>query len=334
MLVYVLTAATALLAGIFCTEVFAPAVAFLVALAVSPAAIPFLHKLKFGQEIREEGPSWHQKKSGTPTMGGVIFIAAIIIASVIFLHDDFKTMMVLYLSVSFGIIGFIDDYIKVVKKRNLGLTEKQKLTLQIIVAVIFVWLLARAGMMKTSLELPFLSFKLEMGALYYPLAILVIIGAVNAVNLTDGLDGLATSVTIIVMLFFMIVLKKTGDAGVSEYAGVCAAALVGFLWFNRHPAKIFMGDTGSLFLGGALAAMAVADGLALVLFVAGGIYVAETLSVIIQVSVFKLTGKRVFKMSPLHHHFEMCDWSETTIVAVFSAVTFVLCVLMYLGVRM
>ena len=334
MLVYIITAAMALLTGIFCKQIFAPVVAFLASVAISPLAIPFFHKLKFGQEIREEGPSWHQKKSGTPTMGGAIFIIAIIITAIIFLHDDFKSMMLLYLSVSFGVIGFIDDYIKVVKKRNLGLTEKQKLVLQIVAAVVFVWMMAKAGMMPTYLAIPFTAFKLEMGFLYYPLSVLIIIAAVNAVNLTDGLDGLASSVTVIVMLFFMMVLKKIGDTSAAEFAGIAAAALTGFLWFNKYPAKIFMGDTGSLFLGGAVAAIAVSGGMGLVLVVAGGIYVIETLSVIIQVTSFKLTGKRVFKMSPLHHHFEMCDWSENKIVAVFSAVTLILCVLMYIGVRM
>ena len=334
MLAFILTAVMALFTGIFCREALAPVVSFLLSVAIAPFAIPFFHKLKFGQEIREEGPSWHRKKSGTPTMGGAIFIIAIMIATLVFLHDDFKTMMLLYLSVSFGVIGFIDDYIKVVKKRNLGLTGKQKLALQIIASVVFVYLLARAGMMPTKLILPFINYTLDIGIWYYPLAVIVIISAVNAVNLTDGLDGLASSVTIIVLLFFMIMFKKIGEASVADFAGVLAAALTAFLWFNKHPAKIFMGDTGSLFLGGAIAAIAVSGAMAIVLVVAGGIYVIETLSVIIQVASFKLTGKRVFKMSPLHHHFEMCGWSENKIVTVFSAVTLVFCILMYLGVRM
>ncbi len=331
MLVIIITAVMALSTGVFCSQAFAPAMAFVIAAAVAPFAIPFFHKLKFGQEIRDEGPSWHQKKSGTPTMGGAIFIIAIIVSAIIFLHNDFKAMMMLYLSVSFGVIGFIDDYIKVVKKRNLGLTEIQKLFLQIVASVIFVWLLGRAGLMPTKIVLPYINYTLEMGIWYYPLAVLIIISAVNAVNLTDGLDGLASSVTIIVLLCFMAIFKKIGNVSETEFAGISAAALTGFLWFNKHPAKIFMGDTGSLFLGGVLAALAVSGGLAVVLIIAGGIYVIETLSVIIQVTSFKLTGKRVFKMSPLHHHFEMCDWSENKIVAVFSAVTAILCILMYFG---
>lgn len=332
MLVFIITAVVAFLTGVFCREALAPAVAFLMAVGIAPFAIPFFHKLKFGQEIREEGPAWHQKKSGTPTMGGAIFIIAIIISAIIFLHDDFKSMMLLYLSVTFGVIGFVDDYIKVVKKRNLGLTEKQKLALQIIASVIFVYLLARAGVMPTKLILPFINYTLDLGVWYYPLAVLVIISAVNAVNLTDGLDGLASSVTVIVMLCFMSMLKKIGNAPAAEFAGISAAALTGFLWFNKYPAKIFMGDTGSLFLGALVVSMAFLIDNILLVLVYGFIFVMEALSDVLQVLYYKATrGKRLFKMAPFHHHLEKCGFNEVTIVAIFTLVNAIFCFLAYFG---
>ncbi len=309
----------------------AAVIAFLVAVIVAPLAIPVLHKLKFGQEIREEGPSWHSSKSGTPTMGGVIFILGVVISGIAMLHHSLKGIMLLYLSLAFGIIGFVDDYIKVVKKRNLGLTEIQKLVMQIAASVIFVYLLYSNGLMATVIKIPFTDIVFDMGIWYLPLCVIVIIGTVNAVNLTDGVDGLASSVTIVVMLFFVAVSLRMGNEDSAVFASACAAAIFGFLLFNKHPAKIFMGDTGSLFLGGAVAALAVESGLVLYLVIAGIVYVIETLSVIVQVTSFKLTGKRVFKMSPLHHHFEMCGWSENRIVLTFSAVTALACVIGYIA---
>ena len=306
------------------TFVFAALISFLIAVLVAPVAIPILHNLKFGQEIREEGPKWHQSKSGTPTMGGVIFIFAVLITGIIFLKNSLEGVMLIYLSVAFGVIGFIDDYIKVAMKRNLGLTEIQKLVMQLVASVIFVGLLYYNGLMETALKIPFTSIEFEMGIWYLPFAVLVIIGCVNAVNLTDGIDGLASSVSIIVFVFFALILK---DAPEGMFALISAAAVFGFFLFNKYPAKVFMGDTGSLFLGGALAGIAVCRGYALILVIAGGVYVIETLSVILQVTYFKATGKRTFKMSPIHHHFEMCGWSERKIVLIFSAVTLALCAL-------
>jgi len=306
-------------------------IAFLIAITLAPFAIPVLRRLKFGQEIREEGPKWHASKSGTPTMGGIIFIIGIIISGIIFLRDDFKGIMLIYLSVAFGAVGFFDDYIKVVQKRNLGLTAIQKLLMQTAASVIFVYLLYINGMLPTVLKIPFTSISWNMGLWYLPFVVIFIIGMVNAVNLTDGIDGLASSVTIIVCLFFAVFSKMIGNDSSSIFSAIIAGGAAGFLIFNKYPAKIFMGDTGSLFLGGCLAGIAVADGLALFLVIAGGIYILETISVIIQVTSFKLTGKRVFKMSPIHHHFEMCGWSENKIDTIFSFITIVLCVLAYIG---
>jgi len=303
---------------------FAALISFAIAVLTAPVAIPVLHKLKFGQEIREEGPKWHSLKSGTPTMGGVIFILAVLLSGIIFLNNSLEGVMLIYLSVAFGVIGFIDDYIKVAMKRNLGLTEIQKLLMQIVASVIFVGLLYYNGLMETTLKIPFTSLSFDMGMWYLPFAVLVIIGCVNAVNLTDGIDGLASSVSIIVFTFFAIILQGAPE---SMFALISAAAVFGFFLFNKYPAKVFMGDTGSLFLGGALAGIAVCRGYALYLVIAGGIYVIETLSVILQVAYFKATGKRLFKMSPIHHHFEMCGWSERKIVLVFSLVTVCLCAL-------
>ena len=303
---------------------FAALISFAIAVLTAPVAIPVLHKLKFGQEIREEGPKWHSLKSGTPTMGGVIFILAVLLSGIIFLNNSLEGVMLIYLSVAFGVIGFIDDYIKVAMKRNLGLTEIQKLLMQIVASVIFVGLLYYNGLMETSLKIPFTTIEFDMGMWYLPFAVLVIIGCVNAVNLTDGIDGLASSVSIIVFAFFAIILQGAPE---SMFALISAAAVFGFFLFNKYPAKVFMGDTGSLFLGGALAGIAVCRGYALYLVIAGGVYVIETLSVILQVTYFKATGKRIFKMSPIHHHFEMCGWSERKIVLVFSLVTVCLCAL-------
>ncbi len=297
---------------------------FVIAVLAAPLLIPVLHKLKFGQEIREEGPKWHSSKSGTPTMGGVIFILAVLISGVGFLKHSFEGVMLIYLSVAFGVIGFIDDYIKVAMKRNLGLTEVQKFLMQLAASVIFVGLLYHNGLIDTAVKIPFTTYEFEMGIWYLPLATIAIIGCVNAVNLTDGIDGLASSVSIIVFLFFAYVLK---DAPSGVFSIISAAAVFGFLMFNKHPAKVFMGDTGSLFLGGALAGIAVCKGMVLHLVIAGGVYVIETVSVILQVASFKLTGKRIFKMSPIHHHFEMCGWSENKIVIIFTLAAMAFCAL-------
>lgn len=302
---------------------------FLISAALGPVLIPFLHKLKFGQEIRDEGPKWHRKKSGTPTMGGIIFIISIAVVGGIALKASLKGIMLIYLSLAFGVVGFIDDYIKVVKKRNLGLTEIQKLILQLVASFMFVYLLKINGIMDTAVRIPFTDMSVDLGIWYIPIAIFVIIGTVNAVNLTDGLDGLATTVTVIVMIFFILAGGKFGCNETKLFAVIADGALLGFLIYNKYPAKVFMGDTGSLFLGGAIAALAVSNGLILHLVIAGIVYVIETLSVIIQVISFKTTGKRVFKMSPIHHHFEMCGFSEKKIVAMFSAAALVSVIIAY-----
>ena len=325
--------------------------AFAITAALGPAFIKWLHKLKYGQEIREEGPAWHQKKSGTPTMGGIMFITGTGLAVVIDIifaavrqtmgPDLIKAAALFAISLGFGIIGFIDDYIKVVKKRNLGLTALQKFLLQLVFAAGYVVIMMLLGMLKTDVVIPFARYPVTLPIwLYIPFVMFVVVGVVNAVNLTDGLDGLASSVTVIVALFFAVYayFKITvPESGVAVYGTALAGGLLGFLIYNKYPAKVFMGDTGSLFLGAAVALMAVDLNMHIYLVIVGFVYFAETLSVIIQTSYFKYTkkkfgeGRRVFKMTPIHHHFEMCGWKETKIVAVFSLVTLVLCAVAFFG---
>ena len=303
-------------------------ISFIAAILLSPIIIPVLRRLKFGQSIREIGPSWHNKKSGTPTMGGIIFIIAIGVSLVLSTKAvDIKVIFAFMCSLGFGIIGFIDDFIKVVLKRNLGLRAWQKLSLQIIVALVFVFVGLNTGELSTAIHIPFYNIPFDMGILYIPFAIFVILGVVNSVNLTDGIDGLATSVTVIVMLFFGIVAINH----LSLFSYVTIGGLLGFLLFNKYPARVFMGDTGSLFLGGAVVSIALLQNNPLILIIVGLIYLVESLSVIIQVTSFKLTGKRVFKMSPIHHHFEMIGWSEKKIVRVFTGITIILSIIAYFG---
>ncbi len=312
-------------------------IVFLIALSVTlitgPVIIPWLRKLKFGQQILEEGPSWHQKKSGTPTIGGLMFILGVAISCVvaILVKADEKLLIMLVTALGFGAVGFIDDYIKVVKKRNLGLTALQKFLLQAILAVGYVVALNLTGNLDTKIIIPFTSLAITLPWSVYVIFILfVILGTVNAVNLTDGLDGLATSITIVVSLFFAIVghifSQSTAYFSLSVLGGC-----IGFLFFNKYPAKVFMGDTGSLFLGGAISVIAVGMEMPLILVIAGFVYLFETLSVILQVASFKLTGKRIFKMSPIHHHFEMCGWNEKKIVRVFSLISLLLCVISFVA---
>lgn len=315
--------------------------AFIISAILGVLLIPVLRRLKFGQEIREEGPRWHAKKSGTPTMGGFIFIGAVIIMialcytiSVLTGVDmpcDSSIFLLIVVSVVYGVIGFIDDYIKVILKRNLGLTAKQKFLMQLIAAMAFVcWAVYGEGI-STEVRIPFTSAAFDIGIAFIPFAVLVILATVNSVNLTDGLDGLATCITIVVALFFMLFSEfgKFPNQTVALFAAILVGSLLGFLIYNKYPANVFMGDTGSLFLGGAVSGMAILLEQPLALLIVGLVYVIESLSVIIQVISFKTTGKRVFKMSPIHHHFEMCGWKETKIVAVFTLTTAVLCVLMY-----
>ncbi|MDD6735976.1 MAG: phospho-N-acetylmuramoyl-pentapeptide-transferase [Clostridiales bacterium] len=305
-------------------------ISFAVAAVLGPVVIPWLAKLKFGQQILEIGPNWHKKKAGTPTMGGMIFIAGVIAAMTVrlIIKFDITLLMMLVISCGFGLIGFIDDYIKVVKKRNLGLTAKQKFALQAILAVIYIIVLKETGNLDTHIIVPFVSKTLVLPWwLYIVFTLFVVCGTVNAVNLTDGLDGLAASITCVVALFFGVCAVLAESSVALYFSMALLGGCLAFLIFNHYPAKVFMGDTGSLFLGGCISVLAVGLKMPLILIIAGFVYLFETLSVIMQVASFKLTGKRIFKMAPIHHHFEMCGWKERKIVAVFTAVTVILCVI-------
>mgnify|MGYP000299126248 FL=1 len=307
-----------------------PVTAFIVCALVGPVLIPYLHKLKFGQSIRECGPASHMKKSGTPTMGGLMMLAALIVA---LLWGQFTphVIIALVLTVGHAVIGFIDDYIKVVMKRNLGLTAKQKFLLQFILAGAYVYF-AETHIHNTELWVPFVNMTIDLGWGYYVLAFLLLVGTTNAVNLTDGLDGLVSFVSLPVTMVFAFIAYMQGMLDLCGFSLGLTGACLGFLLFNRHPAQVFMGDTGSLALGGAVAAMALLTHTELLLVIVGGIYVAEALSVIIQVTYFRFSGgKRIFRMAPLHHHFELGGWKEVKVVRVFTLVS---CVLSILGLSL
>lgn len=303
-------------------------IAFLASVLAAPFIIPALRRLKFGQSIREIGPSWHKGKSGTPTMGGIIFIIGVFVAALISSRNR-ALLIVLFTALGFGLIGFLDDYIKVVLKRNLGLTSWQKLLMQIAVSVIFMVVITGWKLLPTEIIIPFVSNTWNLGWLFVPFSVFIMVGFVNAVNLTDGLDGLASLITAIVSLFFAIVSFFADNAQLTIFCIALTGGCLGFYMFNRYPAKVFMGDTGSLFLGGALAAVAIMLKMPLIIIIAGIIYVVETLSVMMQVTSFKLTGKRIFKMSPIHHHFEMIGWSENKIAAVFGIVSIAACIIAF-----
>jgi len=312
--------------------------AFAAGLILGKIFIPLLRALKAGQSIREIGPSWHNVKAGTPTIGGVIFIGASLLCVITgiggLMSGVYEHLFVLLFSMVFGAIGFVDDFFKVKYKRNLGLTALQKLILQLVAAAIYLLALRWTGSLTNSLYIPFFDVSFEINWIVYLLfAMFVIIGCVNAVNLTDGIDGLATGVTIPVMVFFLVVSITAGKMELALFPAALLGGLFAFLCYNFHPAKVFMGDTGSLFLGGAVCGMAFALDMPLILIVVGFVYIMETLSVIMQVTYFKLThGKRIFKMTPIHHHFEMCGWKEKKIFFVFSGVTALLCVLAWFGI--
>ncbi len=307
------------------------AISFIISLILGPIIIPMLKKFKIGQSIREDGPQSHLSKSGTPTMGGIIIFTSLII-TVFTSGQRILTRDVILLTVTtlgFGLIGFLDDYIKIVKQRNLGLRAYQKFLAQVLLAVILAVYQSKTSAFETKIIIPFLKNQyLDLGAFYIPFIVFVVVGTVNSVNLTDGLDGLASGVSIIVLAFFSIVGMSWGmeSLPITVFSSALAGACLGFLIFNAHPAKVFMGDTGSLGLGGAIAAIAILMKLPLILPLVGGIFIVETLSVIIQVASFKLTGKRVFLMAPLHHHFEHKGWKETKVVGVFWSVTVILCI--------
>lgn len=315
-------------------------VGFAAAFLMGKWLIPRLRALKAGQEIREVGPKWHNSKAGTPTMGGLCFIFASAFSAVTgwygYRTGDYTHLLVLALAVMFGAIGFYDDYIKVKKHRNLGLTGLQKLLLQIAAAAIFLLALHFTGELKYDLYIPFVRQPVAKvpTVLYLAVAVFVIVGCINAVNLTDGIDGLASGVTLPVMVFFTVTALGKEKFGLAAFPATLAGGLIGFLFYNFYPAQAFMGDTGSLFLGGAVVGLAFALDMPLVLLLVGLIYIIETLSDILQVGYFKLThGKRIFKMAPIHHHFEMCGWSEKKIWTVFVLTTVVMCVVAWFGVR-
>ena len=303
-------------------------IAFAISVIAGPMIIPFLKRLHVGQTEREEGPKSHLKKSGTPTMGGILILGSVLLTSLPYVKSYPKIIPVLFLTLGFGIIGFLDDYIKVVLKRSLGLTPVQKMAGQIVVTAIFAYYLLHFTDVNLAMKVPFFPEKyLDFGILNIPILFFVVIGTANGTNFTDGLDGLASSVTIMVATFFTVVAIGTGS-GIDPVTCAVAGSLLGFLLFNVYPARVFMGDTGSLALGGFVAASACMMQLPLFIPIVGMIYLVEVLSVIIQVTYFKKTGgKRIFKMAPIHHHFELCGWSETRVVAVFSIVTAVLCLI-------
>jgi len=314
-------------------------VSFLLTVLAGRWLIPALHALKAGQSIREIGPKWHQVKAGTPTMGGLMFIAAALICVLAagwtaVMAGAYEHLMVLGFSLVYGAIGFVDDFVKVKMKRNLGLTALQKLILQLAAALAYLALLRWNGNLTSQIYIPFVNLSLELPwMLYLVFAVFVIVGCVNAVNLTDGVDGLATGVTLPIMVFFTVTACAWGNDTLALFPAALIGGLAGFLVYNFHPAKVFMGDTGSLFLGGAVCGMAFALDMPLILVLVGIIYIMEAVSVMMQVFYFKVThGKRIFRMTPIHHHFEMGGWSEIKIFTVFTGITVLMCVLAWLGI--
>lgn len=303
-------------------------ISFAISVILCPVFIPFLKKLKFGQFIRDEGPESHLKKSGTPTMGGLIILFSIVLTSLLYIKDNKEIIPILFVTLGFGLIGFLDDYIKVVMKRSMGLRAWQKMLAQIVITAVFAYYLQNFTNLDTTMLIPFSGGKyLDVSYLYLPIMFVAVIGTVNGANFTDGLDGLASGVTVLVATFFTVVAVGT-SAGISPITGAVAGSLLGFLVFNVYPARVFMGDTGSLALGGFVASTAYMLQMPLFILIIGIVYLIEVLSVMIQVSYFKMSGgKRIFKMAPIHHHFELCGWSETRVVAVFSIVTALMCLI-------
>ena len=312
--------------------------AFLISAAVGRFLVPALRALKAGQSIKEIGPNWHMSKQGTPTMGGIMFIVAVLVAVLVFgwkdmMSGNFSALLVFVFALLYGVIGFIDDYAKIRKKENTGLTAGWKFLLQLAVAIAFLAVLRYFGYLSPNLYIPFFNVYWKLPWLVYLIfAAFVIVGCVNAVNLTDGLDGLAGSVTLAVAVFFAVLSFSWDKGPVGIFAGALAGGLLGFLVYNFYPAKVFMGDTGSLFLGGAVCGMAFALDAPLILIPVGIVYIIETMSDIIQVGYFKIShGKRVFRMAPLHHHLELGGWSEVRIVLTFTGITVAFCILAFVG---
>ena len=311
-------------------------VSFLICVILCPIMIPFLKKLKFGQQVRDDGPESHLKKTGTPTMGGVIILITITLVSLFYLGDFPEILPVLFCTVGFGVIGFLDDYLKIIMKRSEGLTPLQKMLGQIIVTAIFGYYLINYTNVGTTMLIPFTGgfengMYLETSILFIPILFFITLGTVNGANFTDGLDGLATSITLLLATFFAVVAIGI-KSGVAPIACIVAGALLGFLVYNVYPARVFMGDTGSLALGGFVVSAAYMLRMPLFIPIVGFIYFIEVLSVIIQVTYFKISGgKRIFKMAPIHHHFELSGWPETKVVSIFAIITTVLCIIALLG---
>ena len=299
---------------------------FVISAAAGPVIIPILRKLKVGQTVRDDGPQTHLKKNGTPTMGGIIFLLGVVVTSLFYVKDFPKIIPVLFMTVGFGVVGFLDDFIKVVLRRSEGLTPAQKMAGQLVVTAVFAYYMVQISDIGLTMLIPFSGGKyLDIGWLAVPLLFFAVIGTVNGTNFTDGLDGLAASVTVMVAVFFTVVAVGT-NSGIAPVTCAVTGGLLGFLLFNVYPSSVFMGDTGSLALGGFVASAAYMMRLPLFLLIVGLIYLVEVLSVIIQVTYFKAThGKRFFKMAPIHHHFEKCGWSETRVVTVFSIITALCC---------
>lgn len=308
-------------------------ISFVLSVAMGPVVIPILRKMKMGQTEREEGVQSHLQKAGTPTMGGVMILASILITSLFYIKDYPKIIPILFVTLGFGLVGFLDDYLKVVMKRSDGLFPMQKMGLQIVITAIFAFYIVKFTDVPLTWIIPFTDGKvIDWGFLSIPFMFIVIIGTVNGVNFTDGLDGLASSVTVLVATFFSVVAIGT-QSGIEPVTCAVVGALLGFLLFNVYPASVFMGDTGSLALGGFVASTAYMLQMPLFIVIVGLIYLVEVLSVMIQVTYFKKTGgKRIFKMAPIHHHFELCGWSETRVVAVFSIITAILCLIALMAI--
>lgn len=318
--------------------VYAIIISFVVGVILCPVIIPMLHRLKFGQNVRDDGPESHLLKQGTPTMGGIAVLIAFSVAAAFFMKGNQDGIAIFLVTICYGVIGFIDDYIKVVKKRSLGLRAIQKILLQLIVTGLFCWYMFQSGI-GTSVFIPFGKGEMiDLGILFVPFLFVTILGTVNGVNLTDGLDGLAGGVTLIVAMFFAII-AWASDSMVSPICGAIVGALLAFLIFNSYPAKVFMGDTGSLALGGFVAATAFVLKMPIFILIVGFIYLLESLSTMLQVGYFKLTkrkygtGKRIFKMAPYHHHLEECGWRETKVVTLFYVATAMLCLIGFLGCK-